>query len=645
MQPNSKIPKTDGPKEEVVGKRVAVFWPADDEWYNGTVQSYEADTGLHAVLYDDDEVEKVLLGTGGEKWKRIDGPAKKLNAEEPKTRVAAKPKKRKIESDSESEEDAAEGGSDSGDGSEEEYKGSGQSSSESEDDEHASASDSDADDKPQRKRLSQKNRKASSAKKAPSAKAAVRKAPPQKTKAPAPRKPAASQAKKPPPQSSPRAADDEGDSTSTSAASSVIHDHHELTFLKNRKDANRRAPDDPEFDKRTLYVPPTWLKEQTPAMIAWWEFKAQNFDTVLFFKVGKFYELFHMDADVGVKELDCVYMKGKKAHCGFPEIGYGKYAKILVDRNYRVSRVEQTETPEMLKERVIREKKTMSKSALEIKKDKAVRREMCNMMSKGTRTFDHIYRDYDVNMAAYESEDSVMLAVKQRVLVDSAGHGSIVGGGEFDTPSVEFGLCLVDPATGKFQIGQFTDNELMERLQTVFSVYPVVEVVYGLGALTETALNTIRHCAPGTIMSPIADETEFVNAEQTKKDLEKYKYFTCQKGVPLEKEEWPALLQHLMQQEDEENLALSALGGCLWHLRRSLIDHDLASMGQFTRYVPKDGPRPTESASEKAAASQEAEEQPFMTLDCTAINNLEILRNSYDGGKCFFVLVYVLCAI
>jgi DNA mismatch repair protein MSH6 len=28
-----------------------------------------------------------------------------------------------------------------------------------------------------------------------------------------------------------------------------------------------------------------------------------------------------MDADVGFKELDLIYMKGDKAHSGFPEVG------------------------------------------------------------------------------------------------------------------------------------------------------------------------------------------------------------------------------------------------------------------------------------------------------------------------------------
>jgi len=36
--------------------------------------------------------------------------------------------------------------------------------------------------------------------------------------------------------------------------------------------------------------------------------------------VGKFYELFHMDADIGFAEIDLIYMKGTKAHSGFPEV-------------------------------------------------------------------------------------------------------------------------------------------------------------------------------------------------------------------------------------------------------------------------------------------------------------------------------------
>jgi DNA mismatch repair ATPase MutS len=45
------------------------------------------------------------------------------------------------------------------------------------------------------------------------------------------------------------------------------------------------------------------------AMRQWWELKSNRFDCVLFFKVGKFYELYHMDAVIGVSELSLTYMR------------------------------------------------------------------------------------------------------------------------------------------------------------------------------------------------------------------------------------------------------------------------------------------------------------------------------------------------
>ena len=45
------------------------------------------------------------------------------------------------------------------------------------------------------------------------------------------------------------------------------------------------------------------------AMRQWWEIKSKHFDCVLFFKVGKFYELYHMDALLGYNELGLLLMK------------------------------------------------------------------------------------------------------------------------------------------------------------------------------------------------------------------------------------------------------------------------------------------------------------------------------------------------
>jgi DNA mismatch repair protein MSH6 len=43
-----------------------------------------------------------------------------------------------------------------------------------------------------------------------------------------------------------------------------------------------------------------------------------------------------MDADIGMSEIDLIYMKGSKAHSGFPEVSYGKYASQLVAKGYEI---------------------------------------------------------------------------------------------------------------------------------------------------------------------------------------------------------------------------------------------------------------------------------------------------------------------
>ena len=109
--------------------------------------------------------------------------------------------------------------------------------------------------------------------------------------------------------------------------------HLTLEFLKpeNIMDMRRRRPDHPEYDPKTLYVPLSFKEKCTPvsktsasescprpihnvsiflqAVRQWWEMKEQNYDTILFFKLGKFYELYNMDAVVGCQELGIDFMR------------------------------------------------------------------------------------------------------------------------------------------------------------------------------------------------------------------------------------------------------------------------------------------------------------------------------------------------
>ncbi|XP_074271419.1 DNA mismatch repair protein MSH6-like [Silene latifolia] len=125
-----------------------------------------------------------------------------------------------------------------------------------------------------------------------------------------------------------------------------IREEKKLSFLgKDRRDAKRRLPSDPHYDPKTLYLPLQFLKSLTSGQRQWWEFKSKHMDKVMFFKMGKFYELFEMDAHVGVKELDLQYMKGEQPHCGFPEKNFSVNLEKLARKGYRVLVVEQTETP------------------------------------------------------------------------------------------------------------------------------------------------------------------------------------------------------------------------------------------------------------------------------------------------------------
>ena len=61
----------------------------------------------------------------------------------------------------------------------------------------------------------------------------------------------------------------------------------------------------------------------------------------------------------------------KKLHVGFPEVVLESKASVLVEAGFKIAIVEQTETPEQLKERV---KKDNSKDA-------CVSRELCNVFT------------------------------------------------------------------------------------------------------------------------------------------------------------------------------------------------------------------------------------------------------------------------
>lgn len=177
-----------------------------------------------------------------------------------------------------------------------------------------------------------------------------------------------------------------------------------------------------------------------------------------------------MDADIGVQVCGLSYMKGHVAHAGFPEVSYGPMADKLVRAGYKVARVEQTETPEQLKER---KKKYPRGSAA----PKVVNREVCSVMTLGTRTFCYL----DDNNALLEEASGAdspvgpLLAIRE-ILLDPENMGDDDDDDENVQPICEYGITLIDAVRGSVTIGQFADDVLRSRMVTLLAAFSPSEV-------------------------------------------------------------------------------------------------------------------------------------------------------------------------
>ncbi len=90
-------------------------------------------------------------------------------------------------------------------------------------------------------------------------------------------------------------------------------------------------------------------------MMQYLQIKSQYPDTLIFFRLGDFYELFFEDAKLASRELSLV-LTGKSAGqeervpmCGIPFHAYKSYLKKLIDKGYKVGIVEQMEDASLSK--------------------------------------------------------------------------------------------------------------------------------------------------------------------------------------------------------------------------------------------------------------------------------------------------------
>uniref|UniRef100_T1GJY4 DNA mismatch repair proteins mutS family domain-containing protein n=1 Tax=Megaselia scalaris TaxID=36166 RepID=T1GJY4_MEGSC len=355
------------------------------------------------------------------------------------------------------------------------------------------------------------------------------------------------------------------------------------------KDKKGRKKSDPDYDPSTLFVPEKFLNEQTPGMRQWWELKSNNNDSVLFFKVGKFYELYHWDADIGVQELGFAYMRGDFAHSGFPEAAFDKMASTLIEKGFKVARVEQTETPDMMTAR-------------------------CKKMGKTTK-FDKVLLE--------GHEPFYMMSIVENVNEDESSTSS-------------YGVCFIDTSIGDFYIGQFRDDKSSSRILTLLSHYSPVFVIYEKSAISERTQQIFKSVLCNVVKENIPGNQFWDGSKALKYLAENFYTHSREDG----KEIWPETLK-VMQDEGDHlgltpknifKLALKSLGGILSFSVKCKIAEKVLNMAQFQLYIP-----PDENVSEDENITRILEttkdkidnlnlKKKNMVLDSVTLQNLKIVE-------------------
>lgn len=243
-------------------------------------------------------------------------------------------------------------------------------------------------------------------------------------------------------------------------------------------EAARALPPDDEPQQEAPQEP---AERPSPVMVQYLDIKTANPDSLLFYRMGDFYELFFEDAETASRALGIVLTKRGKhlgrdiPMCGVPVHRADEYLHRLIAQGHRVAVCEQLEDPAEAKKRG-------SKSV--------VRRDVIRLVTPGTLTEDTLL---DARRNNY------LLAIA-RARLSATGEDS------------RFALSWIDISTGEFRIAEcdraglsaeiarlepgeiivsdalYSDPELIPYLRTLPAVTPVTRDVFD-GATAERRLS------------------------------------------------------------------------------------------------------------------------------------------------------------
>ncbi len=176
------------------------------------------------------------------------------------------------------------------------------------------------------------------------------------------------------------------------------------------------------------------MAELSPMMRQYLEIKEQNKGSLLFFRVGDFYELFFDDAILASQELDIV-LTGKDCGqeerapmCGVPYHSCEGYIGRLIEKGYRVAICEQVEDPATAKG--------------------LVKRDIIRVVTPGTVL-----------------EDSMLDEARNNYLAALC----------FDKKG--YGLCFVDVSTGDVSVTEISGSDAVQRVTAELGRFSPSEII------------------------------------------------------------------------------------------------------------------------------------------------------------------------
>ncbi|KAI5005350.1 hypothetical protein ZWY2020_032593 [Hordeum vulgare] len=307
----------------------------------------------------------------------------------------------------------------------------------------------------------------------------------------------------------------------------------------NIRDANKRRPGDPLYDKRTLFIPPDALRKMSTSQKQYWTIKCKFMDVLLFFKVGKFYELYEVDAEIGQKELDwkmTISGVGKCRQVGISESGIDNAVEKLLARGYKVGRIEQMESAAQAKVRG---------------PNSVIERKLAHVSTPSTAADSNI------------GPDAVhLLALKEVTL---ASNGSRV-----------YGFAFLDYAALKIWVGSLQDDDSSAALGALLVQVAPREIIHESSGLSrESRKSMIKYASAGSVkmqLTPLPG-TDFSDASQIQILVHSKGYFKAST------DSWSSALDYL----ENRDAVICALGGLIGHLTRLMLD-DALKNGEVLPY-------------------------------------------------------------